>query len=103
MIGDKSLENLTRKLSLQEQNLIYTINIIRYLGSEKVSNLLISFFLDLASKESNEGRLIQMDCYSSFGKTITNLYIFTLYARYCKFNQTKITLSEWKDSKVVDL
>lgn len=88
-------------MTLIQRNLLYTKQVLQVIGSKKSANILISFFLDLVSKETNEGRLIQIDCFTSLGKKFVNLYIFILYSKYCK--QHKISFSEWKDLNINDI
>ena len=85
------------KTTLIQQNLLHTKQVLSVLGSKTCANILISFFLDLVSKETNEGRLIQIDCFTSLGKKLVNIYTYILYKKYCKTHNVSISLSEWKD------
>lgn len=91
------------KLTLIQKNLLYTKEVLEVLGSKNTSNILISFFLDLVSKEVNEGRLIQMDCFTSLGKKLISIYCFKLYSKYCYENKTKLSFGEWKTLKFNDI
>jgi len=106
MIED-DIEINKRKITLIQKNLLYTQDVLKVVGSKNVSSILISFFLDLVSKESTEGRLIQMDCFTSLGKKLINIYCFNLYSKYCKElskkNKPQISFSEWRDLKINDI
>lgn len=88
-----------------------TIIITRYLTTVKVADLLLSFFLDLVSKEANQGRLIQMEHFSALGNKLISLYIFCLYNSELRKrikasgdSTVKYTLSDWNNdnTKLVD-
>ena len=100
MIKKEIKVNGSGKLTLIQQNLLYTKKVLDVLGSQRCANILISFFLDLVSKETNEGRLIQIECFTSLGKKLVNIYTFSLYSKYYKQHAVNITLSEWKDLDV---
>jgi hypothetical protein len=72
------------KASLLAQNLNYTVNLLKILTPNKVSDLLISFFVWLVSNEHNKEGLNQMDCYTTLGNKLVNLYTYELYNRYKK-------------------
>jgi len=100
MINKEIKINGRGKLTLIQQNLLYTKKVLGVLGSQRCANILITFFLDLVSKETNKGRLIQIEYFTFLGKKLVNLYTFSLYSKYCKKHSVNITLSEWKDLDV---
>lgn len=106
MVKDETITN-KRKITLIEKNLLYTKNVLEVIGSINVSSILFSFFLDMVSKESTDGRLIQMDCFTSLGKKLINIYYFKLYSKYnkelSKKNKPNISFSEWKDLNAKDI
>ena len=104
---EKDIKYNKGKLTLIQKNLLYTKEVLGILGSKYTTNILISFFLDLVSKEVNEGRLIQMDCFTSLGKKLISVYCFKLYSKYCredvKENKIKLSFGEWKTLKFNDI
>lgn len=67
------------------------------LKADKVADVLISFFLYLLSKESNENRLIQTELFYALGNKIVQLYIHKLYTdSLSNTEEVKLTLSQWK-------
>ncbi len=68
MINKEVKLSNNQKPSLVEINNAYTVQVIKILGTNKISDLLISFFLKLVSMvEYNEENLrIQIDCLTFF-------------------------------------
>lgn len=74
----------------------YTFKVIKKLGVENLSSYVIFYTLDLISRESNENFLINIECFSFFGKSLVDKYIFLLYIDDNKLNNEKLSLSQWK-------
>ena len=96
---EKDIKYNKGKLTLIQKNLSYTKQVLEILGSKYTTNILIYFFLDLVSKEVNEGRLVQMDCFTSLGKKLISVYCFKLYSKYCseeieEVKKTKLSFGE---------
>jgi len=100
MIKDDTNKLTGLKISIMQKYIIQTKDIITVLTADKVASLLISFFLDLTTRESNEGRLIQTDLFAFFGNKLINLYIFVLYSKSLKGVEkaNHYTLSTWKSN-----
>lgn len=89
-------------MSLSQKQLKQSNDIWCVLTSDRVADMLISFFFDLAGKEFNEGRLIQTELFGLLGNKLINLYIFVLYSKSLKGvkKADQQTLSTWKNSNV---
>lgn len=81
----------------------YTIKVIKSLGTENISSYVMFYTLDLMSRQSNESYLINIECFSFFGKSLLDKYIFSLYIEYNNNNNMvdneKLSLSQWKKIK----
>lgn len=84
---------------LTKDNLVdkgrYLTNVIcTHFGGEKFGDFLISFFLNLVSKQLNERPLIQTDNWISMARRLTTIYIYNQYSTYCNENNKKNAI-EW--------
>lgn len=92
--------------SLKENNTRISRHLLESLGVNNVTALVISFFLDLVSKEFNaDSKLIQLHYFTKFGAKIVELYVLQSYTTYCKDNKnntSRLSLSDWKFKYSVD-
>lgn len=72
----------------------YLTNICTNFGGEKIGDFLISFFLNLVSKQLNERPLIKTDNWISMGRRLTTINIYNQYSTYCNENNKKNAI-EW--------
>lgn len=76
-----SLDKIS-KLPQKKANLTYTSKIVRLLTTEKVADLIMSFFLDMAGKElgMTDG-LNQTEQFGVVGNKLISMYLYILYSR----------------------
>ncbi len=76
--------------------------ILKQLGHERVSDMLIQYFLYVVTNESITVEDVEtpgipsLVCYNNFGKRVVNLYFFTRFQISC--NMKYETISEFKDN-----
>ena len=99
-IKNYNVDKDINKLNFKEKVVHYHHQIVSKIGATKMSGFLMHIVLDLISKESNQGNLLQINIFNSFGNSLINRYIFLLYCEHVKYTtkngQEKLTLSEWK-------
>lgn len=87
-------EDITSIKILGNQYINYYKKIIDKLGVVKVSSLLLSFFMEIVSKECDIKNdkvfsIQSLACYERFGKKIFNKFLFKEYTDYIKLNKKK--------------
>lgn len=68
------------KFRPKKSNPICFTKILEVLTTEKVADISISFFLDMASKELGTQALFQSDQYGIIGSKLVNMYFYALYS-----------------------
>ncbi len=91
------------KLNFKE-NIVYCHHqVVSKIGANHMAGFLMHIALDLVSRESNKGNLVQTEIFNSFGSSLINKYIFLSYTDCVKDtiknSGQKLTLSEWKKLK----
>lgn len=97
MMDNKPILLAKKEYTFNDLNNIYTIDLLNQLSLYLTSEILIDYFLKLASTEHNEGGLYETDCFTALGNKLVDLYVYSMYINYKDiFYLEEDTLSQWK-------
>ena len=104
MIEENQVFSNIQNINFNQTVTKHSIELVKVLGCEYVSNTLISYFIYLVSIEHNEKALIEIDCLTYLGNRLVKMYIFNLYDKYKKAHKKankdvkySYSLSKWKE------